>query len=68
MHIHLWLASHDKPYPVSVQYLHDITGSQTKLLKHFRASLKVALNALKAAGVLADWHIDEADRVHFVKA
>ena len=66
--LHVWLCSHDKPYPVTVQYLHDITGSQTKALKHFRASLKVALNALKAVGVLADWHIDEADKVHFVKA
>ena len=66
--LHVWLCSHDKPYPVTVQYLHDITGSQTKALKHFRASLKVALDALKAVGVLADWHIDEADKVHFVKA
>jgi hypothetical protein len=66
--LHVWLCSHDKPYPVTVQYLHDITGSQTKALKHFRASLKVALNALKTVGVLANWHIDEADKVHFVKA
>ncbi|MCP5038943.1 MAG: RepB family plasmid replication initiator protein, partial [Rhodobacteraceae bacterium] len=25
-HLQLWLSSHDKPYPVTVQYLHDITG------------------------------------------
>ena len=66
--LHVWLCSHEKPYPVTVQYLHDITGSQTKLLKHFRERLKVALDALKAIGVLVDWHIDEADKVHFVKA
>ncbi len=59
---------HDKPYPVSAQYLHDITGSQTKQLWKFRQSLKAALDTLKAVGVLADWHIDEADKVHFVKA
>ncbi len=66
--LHVWLCSHDKPYPVTVQYLHDITGSQTKELKRFRQSLRTALDALKSVGVLADWHIDEADKVHFVKA
>jgi hypothetical protein len=66
--LHVWLCSHDKPYPVTVQYLHDITGSQIKTLKRFRQSLKAALDELKSVGVLADWHIDEADKVHFVKA
>ena len=66
--LHVWLCSHEKPYPVTVQYLHDITGSQTKALKHFRASLRAALDVLKAIGVLADWYIDETDKVHFVKA
>ncbi len=66
--LHVWLCSHDKPYPVTVQYLHDITGSNTKSLKRFRQSLKAALDELKAIGVLIDWHIDEADKVHFVKA
>ena len=65
--LHVWLCSHDKPYPVTVQYLHDITGSQIKTLKRFRQSLKAALNELKSVGVLADWHIDEDDKVHFVK-
>ena len=66
--LHVWLCSHDKPYPVTVQYLHDVTGSQTKELRYFRHSLKVALDALKSIGVLADWYIDETDKVHFVKA
>lgn len=66
--LHVWLCSHDDPYPVTVQYLHDITGSKTKQLKHFRASLKAALDELKSIGVLADWWIDERDKVHFVKA
>ena len=66
--LHVWLCSHDKPYPVTVQYLHDMTGSQIKQLWKFRQSLKAALNELKRVGVLSDWHIDEADKVHFVKA
>lgn len=67
-HLQLWLASHEKPYPVTVQYLHDITGSQTKQLWKFRQSLKVALNRLREVGILVDWYIDETDKVHFVKA
>ena len=67
-HLQLWLASHDEPYPVTVQYLHDITGSNTKSLKKFRQNLKRALNRLKEVGVLVDWRIDETDKVHFVKA
>lgn len=67
-HLQLWLSSHDKPFAVTVQYLHDITGSQAKHLKHFRQNLKVALNKLKEMGVLTDWRIDDADKVHFIKA
>lgn len=66
-HLQLWLSSHDRPVPVTVQYLHDITGSQTKDLKRFRAALKIALNRLENLGVLSGWYIDEADKVHFVK-
>ena len=65
--IHVWLCSHERPYPVTVQYLHDITGSQTKALKRFRQNLKAALDELVGAGVLASWHIDEQDKVHFAK-
>ena len=66
--LHVWLCSHDKPYPVTVQYLHDITGSNTKLLYHFRHRLKGALDELVKVGVLASWRLDENDKVHFVKA
>ena len=66
--LHVWLCSHEKPYPVTVQYLHDLTGSQTNQLWKFRQSLKAALGALKDVGVLSEWQIDEADKVHVVKA
>ncbi len=66
--LHVWLCTHENPYPVTVQYLHDITGSQTKVMKSFRQSLKAALDELKRIGVLLGWHIDENDKVHFVKA
>lgn len=66
--LHLWINSHDKPFPVTVQYLHDMTGSTTKELKKYRQSLKAALDALKEVGVISDWHIDSSDKVHLVKA
>jgi hypothetical protein len=66
--VHVWLCSHERPYPVTVQYLHDITGSNTKELRYFRKNLKTALDELVKVGVLAGWRIDEDDKVHFVKA
>ena len=60
--IHVWLCSHDRPYPITVEYLHDITGSNTKNLKHFRARLKAALDELISVGVLADWHLTSGIR------
>lgn len=67
-HIHAWICSHDKPYPVTVEWLRDITGSDTKELKHFRANLKVALDAVLETGAITAWHIDDDDKVHVTKA
>lgn len=66
--LHGWICSHTKPYPVTVQYLKDLTGSQTRDLKEFRRSLKNALNAIKEVGAITAWHIDEADKVYITKA
>ena len=66
-HLQCWLSSHDKPYPVTVQYLHDITDSDTKQLWKFRQNLKTALDRLIEVGILEGWDIDEADKVHFTK-
>lgn len=67
-HLLGWLSSHDRPYPVTVQYLYELSGSDAKELKEFRRSLRNALKRLVEVGVLADWHIDEADKVHMSKA
>lgn len=66
-HLHSWLASHNSPYPVTVQYLYDLTGSNTKELYKFRQNLKIALKKLVMIGVLESWKIDKSDKVHFVK-
>ena len=65
--LHGWICSHAKPYPVSVQYLRDLTGSETRELKHFRASLRVALDAVQETGAIASWRIDSRDKVHIAK-
>ena len=64
---HVWLCGHEKPYPVTVKYLRDLTGSQIKQLWKFRQSLKSALQELKNAGVLSEWRINDADKVHIIK-
>jgi len=65
--LHGWICSHTKPYPVTVQYLRDLTGSKTQSLKGFRYNLKEALEAIKETGAISAWHIDEADKVYISK-
>jgi len=46
--LHSYFSTHAKPYPVSVAFLHVISGSPTKLLKHFKTELKRAFEVLNA--------------------
>ncbi len=66
-HVHAWICSHDKPFPVTVDYLSQLTGSQTKELKNFRRHLKKALAEIQKAGAISAWHIDQEDKVHVTK-
>ena len=49
----LWLmgfyASHARPHPLTVAYLHKLSGSQTKQLKHFKQNLAGRLTSLSEA-------------------
>lgn len=68
----LWLdafyATHEKPYPYSVEKLRELCGSRTESLRRFRAALRVALSELQEAGAIASWDIDpESDLVHVHK-
>lgn len=62
--LHLYYSSHENPFPVSVEFLRDKSGSKTKELKHFRTNLRKALNALVEIGFLSEWQIDKSDLVH----
>lgn len=59
-----YYASHADPYPVKVETLHRLCGSEMALLKHFRAELREALGLVQQAGGIHSWTIDAADLVH----
>ncbi len=44
--LHSYFSTHAAPFPVSVAFLHEKSGSPTKLLKHFKTELNTAFNAL----------------------
>ena len=47
--LHGFYASHAKPYPVKVETLHSLCGSETESMRHFREKLLKALDAVVAA-------------------
>jgi hypothetical protein len=56
-------ATHAEPFPLSVEYLHRMSGSQATL-KEFRRALRNALEVLKTIGFLLAWeHDSERDIV-----
>jgi hypothetical protein len=67
----LWLqafyATHEKPFPYSVEKLRELSGSRTAALKHFRSALRRALDDWAATGDIQGWKIDEGDRLHVTK-
>ena len=64
--LHGFYSSHARPFPMKVETLHRLCGSEAKLLKHFRAELRDALD--KLAEVTGWTHeIDDSDLVHVAK-
>ena len=55
--LHGYLASHAEPFPVTVAYLHRLSGSNTKSMKHFKANLIVALKELEGIGAIQSFGI-----------
>jgi hypothetical protein len=55
--LHSFLCTHAEPIPMSVGKYHELSGSKSKNLFHFRARLVVALQKLKDARFLADFRI-----------
>lgn len=44
--LHSYFSTHAAPFPVSLSYLHEKSGSPTKLLKHFKTELRRAFDAM----------------------
>ncbi len=65
--LHSYYASHASPFPVSVEFLRDISGSRTNELWKFRQNLKKALDALQEIGFISSWSIDKSDLVHVAR-
>ena len=55
--LHGFYASHASPYPLTVTYLHKLSGSQTKQLRYFKKNLKQALEELAAVGAIQAFEI-----------
>ena len=61
--LHGFYASHAAPHALSVEYLHKLSGSQTKELRYFKKNLAQALRDLEAAGAIKSFEIRD-DLVH----
>ena len=55
--LHGFYASHAAPHPLSVAYLHKLSGSQTKQLRKFKQNLTQALRDLEAIGAIEAFEI-----------
>lgn len=61
--LHGFYASHAEPRALTVEYLHNLSGSQTKQLRKFKQNLTQALRDLQAAGAIRGFEI-QGDLVH----
>ncbi|MCY4555619.1 MAG: plasmid replication initiator TrfA [Chloroflexi bacterium] len=61
--LHGFYASHATPYPLTVAYLHKLSGSQTKQLRNFKQALAAALSELVTLGAIRSFEI-VGDLVH----
>jgi hypothetical protein len=64
--LHLYFSSHAKPFPVSVSWLREKSGSRSASLRSFRQKLKTALAEIQRIGVVVSWKI-EGDVVSIVR-
>jgi hypothetical protein len=66
--LQFYYASHAKPVPVSVGFLHEMSGSTNKDMRDFKRRLKEALGQIQTVSVISEWHIDpKTNLVHVVR-
>ena len=57
--LHGFYATHAAPHALTVEYLHKLSGSQTKQLRKFKQNLTQALRDLQAAGAIQGFTIQD---------
>jgi hypothetical protein len=62
--VHGFYSTHINPYPMRVETIHRLCGSETQQTKHFKSELKDALQELKEAKGIIEWKIDDNNLVH----
>ena len=55
--LHGFYATHAKPYPLTVEYLHKLSGSRNKQLRFFKRHLTQALTDLQQVGAIRSFEI-----------
>jgi len=59
--LHVFYSSHAKPYPIRIETLHELCGSEMKEIRFFKVELRKALDAVveafKAAGQIFSYEI-----------
>jgi hypothetical protein len=64
--LQLYLATHAKPFPVSVDFLRQKSGSQAAALREFRRMLKRALGELVINEDIKEWRIERPGDLVYV--
>lgn len=57
--LHDYYSSHEKPFPVSLEFLSDVAGSVNKQKAGFKAKVKIALEELVKIGFLGSYSIEQ---------
>jgi TrfA protein len=64
--LQLYWSTHSRPFPVSVDFLREKSGSQTAELREFRRMLRRALNDLTGNGDVKEWKIERPGDLVYV--
>ena len=56
--LHEYYSSHDKPFPVSLEFLSDLTGCRNSQKASFKRQIKIALEGLVKIGFLKSYSIE----------
>jgi TrfA protein len=56
--LHEYFSSHETPYPVGLEFLSDLTGSENKQKADFKRKIRTALEGLVKIGFLKSWSIE----------